>query len=219
MQDIYRIENEGDYTFTVVVGIYHYTDDAESVVRTDLKPVTVKMHLTPSPAKPGEVWGPVSNQFSAGLFWQTTDRGQGALQGLKIVVKSTKTNELWGYLAPPTHKLAKVELRDSDGSLVTPLKGKKLDGDLPRQIRATALPQESLIRRSASGPEGPLELLPNLPVCPWEVSIQDIYHIEKEGDYTLSVTVAIYHFTPDEQSVVRMDLPPVTAHLHLTASP
>jgi hypothetical protein len=218
LQDNYRIETEGDYTLTVIVGLYHFSSDGTDVRRMDLPPVTVKMHLTASPPKSGEAWGPISNHFAAGLFCESVDRSQRPFQELKIAVKTTKTNDLWGYLMPPSHKLAKVELRDAAGTLLTPLKGKKLDGDLPHQIWANTLPRDSLIRHTASGSVGPLELLHNLPVCPWDVSIQDTYRIEKEGDYTLSVTVAIYHFTSDEQTVVRMDLPPVTALVHLTPS-
>jgi hypothetical protein len=222
MQDVYRIEQEGDYTFTVVVGLYHLEDEGESAVRMDLPPVTAKMHLSRSPAegsepsKGGEVWGGVANQFCAGLSWETMDRGQGAFQDLRIGVKTSKTNDLWGYYVPSGHRLAKVELRDAAGMLLAPLNGKKLDGDLSGQPMLTVLASGSIITYAA--PEEPLVLIPNLAVYPWELSIQDIYRIEKEGDYTLAVTVALYHFTPDEQSVVRMDLSPVIVHMHLTPS-
>ena len=45
--------------------------------------------------------------------------------------------------------------------------------------------------------------------------IDDVYRIEHEGAYTLTVCVAIYEFAPDRQSVSRIDLPCVKAKLHL----
>jgi hypothetical protein len=120
---------------------------------------------------------------------------------------------------PPEHKLAKAELRDSNGILLVPLKGKNLDADLPQQILNKDLPREPMIGHNGGTPEGRLSFPPNLPVNPWEFSMQDIYRIEKEGNYTFTVCVAIYHFTDDKQSVVRMDLPSVSVHMYLTASP
>ena len=40
-----------------------------------------------------------------------------------------------------------------------------------------------------------------------EVNIQDVYPVKEDGDYTLTVCVAIYQFMPDKASVFRMDLP------------
>jgi hypothetical protein len=224
IQDIYRIEQEGDYTFTVVVALYHITNDGELVVRIDLPPVTVKMHLGPSPPEGsvlstgGEAWGAVTNQFCAGLLWETKARGHRPFQDLRIAVKTSNLKERVGYFVPASNKLAKFELRDAAGTVLAPVNGKKLDGDLPRQILAMGRSEASVISHTVGAPGDPLVLFQNVPTCPWDVSIQDIYHIEKEGDYTLSVIVALYHFTADEQSVVRMDLPPVTARLHLTPS-
>jgi hypothetical protein len=67
--------------------------------------------------------------------------------------------------------------------------------------------------------DGILPLAPNSPGNPWAFSMQDIYSIKKEGDYTFTVCVAIYYITKDQQSLVRMDLPSVTVHMHLTPSP
>jgi hypothetical protein len=54
--------------------------------------------------------------------------------------------------------------------------------------------------------------------CPIrDIVIQDIYRIPQEGDYTLTVWASIYEFAPDRQSVSRIDLPPVTAKIHLAA--
>jgi hypothetical protein len=47
IQDIYRIEHEGDYTFNIVVGVYYFVN-AQSVERMDLPEVTIHMHLTPT---------------------------------------------------------------------------------------------------------------------------------------------------------------------------
>lgn len=168
--------------------------------------------------KYGEAWGATTNQFCAGIFWATMDFGKGVFQDVDIVVKTSKTNAMWDYLIPPGRKLAKVELRDAQGVLLVPLKGKKLDGDLPQRILTKDLPRVPRFGHSGGFLEGWLILGPNLPDRPWQFPMQDIYRIEKEGEYTFTVNVAIYHFMPDQQSVVRMDLPPVSTNIHLTPS-
>jgi hypothetical protein len=46
IQNVYRIEQEGDYTLTGCIAIYEFAPDRQSVSRIDLPCVTVKLHLT-----------------------------------------------------------------------------------------------------------------------------------------------------------------------------
>jgi hypothetical protein len=48
IQDVYKIEEEGDYTLKVWVSVYKFQPDDQPVQRIDLLPVTVKLHLEPS---------------------------------------------------------------------------------------------------------------------------------------------------------------------------
>ncbi len=167
----------------------------------------------------GEGWGTATNQLCAGVDWFPVDEGRTAYQVVKIAIKSSKTNATLDYLVRPDDKLAKVELRDETGVLLVPLKGKKLDGDLPQQLTAKDWPREPERPRHAGGAlQGRLVLDPHVLAVHWEFVVQDIYRIEKEGDYTFAVRVALYHFTYDKKSLVRMDLPSVTVHMHLTPS-
>jgi hypothetical protein len=126
---------------------------------------------------------------------------------------------------PPGEKLAKAELREANGVLVVPLRGKKLDDDLPLQIKTKDLPRypQDLDPQGGRGAGGLIKnrlwISPNLPSRFSEFYIRDIYHIEKEGDYTFTFIVSIYHLTNDKQAVVRMDLPSLSVQMHLTASP
>ncbi len=172
----------------------------------------------------GEVWGDMTNQWCAGVAWETMSLGNRIVQNVSIAIKTSKTNGMSDYFVPPKKKLAKVELRDSQGMLLVPLKGKNLVGELPQQIlikdwpRYPADPDPRGGRGVGGLLEGRLFLAPNSLAVPWGFYMQDMYRIEKEGDYTFTVCMAIYHFTNDKQSVVRMDLPCVSIPMRLTPS-
>jgi hypothetical protein len=168
------------------------------------------------------VWSDVTNKFCAGVAWFSTDHGKGVIQVARILLKTTQTNAGWGYFMPPEGKLAKAELRDAQGVLVVPLLGKKLEGQLPHQTLLKDWPREPArgFHNPGGAPTGGLSFpADNLPVRFSDFSMQDIYRVESEGDYTFTVFVALYHFIDDQQSLVRIDLPSVTVHMHLTPSP
>jgi hypothetical protein len=168
--------------------------------------------------KSGLIWGKITNEFCVGVDWETAPIGKGFSQEVRILVKTSITNGILGYLLLPNHKLAKAELRDANGVVLVPLKGKKIDGELPQEIQSKDLPHHPARPRHLTSLKNLLFLSPSIPEVFWNFSMQDIYRIEKEGDYTFTIVVAIYHLTSDGQSAVRMDLSPVTVHLHLTAS-
>jgi hypothetical protein len=160
---------------------------------------------------PHTAWGEETNGVRAGVDWELSDK-----MDVQVFVLTFETSAMWNYIAPPGKTFMKFELRDAQGGLLTSLKGKKLDGELPQRI-----PTKDLPFRPASGfhhrstIDNRLLIGRGQPIIFRDVVIQDVYRIEQEGDYTLTVRVAIYKFAADEQSVFRMDLPPVTVKIHL----
>jgi hypothetical protein len=165
----------------------------------------------------GEAWGAVTNEFSAGIRWWTMPTKD---EVLNIYIKTSNTNAEWGYFVPADYKLAKAELRDTNGVLLIPIKGKELDGELPEMILYKDFPR--LPAKHAHQPPGQLFgsllLRPNEPTLFWEHFMHDIYHIEKDGEYTLTICVSLYHMTDDQKAFMRMDLPSVSIPMHLGAS-
>jgi hypothetical protein len=169
----------------------------------------------------GEVWGTFSNEFCSGLAWELSDNGRGGYQDeVVILVKTSRTNGLENYFGLPWGQVVQAELRDANGALVLPIKGKKLDaGELPQRILAKDWPRTPPQGRNGGG------LLVNyLMYCPkdrpvsWPFSMQDIYHIQKDGNYTFTIWMALYRYTDDKQAMVRFDLPSVSLRMHLVPS-
>ena len=130
------------------------------------------------------------------------------------------------FLKPPGDaKFLKVELRDPDGKVLTPLQ--KQDGSLPPSLQVRTFPRDSRPERH----DGNIDFLDRLYRCPSELgdfTIQNAFNIEKEGDYTLTVGCAIYVLPYNGHppinvdydkyqtlSATRVDLPCVTAKIHL----
>jgi hypothetical protein len=176
------------------------------------------MSAVPLPTElksPQMVWGGGSNGFRAGLCW-------GDFSGkmdITVLVLTFKTNTAWRYVVPPGKKFMKLELRDARGTLLPSLKGKELDGELPQRILTKDLPHSPPAGiHNPSMIEDWLTLAVGLPGRYRDFFIEDAYRIRQDGDYTLTVWAAIYEFASDRQSVSRIDLPPVTAKIHLSAS-
>jgi hypothetical protein len=162
---------------------------------------------------PHTVWGEERNGIRAGVDWEVSGG-----MNVQVVVLTFKTNAAWHYVAPHGKKFMTFELRDARGVLLAPLKGKQLDGELPQRILAKDLPLRRAVGHHGSSLEDWLLLAAGSPCAFRDVVIQDVYRIEQEGDYTLMVCVAIYEFAPDEESVSRIDLPPVKTKIHLRES-
>jgi hypothetical protein len=170
--------------------------------------------------KTGLVWGEGTNEIWAGVSWETKHAEQQTIQEVKILIQTTKTNGIGSFFLPQDRKLAKVELRDANGVLIEALPGKRPDTVLTNEILIKDLPHTPTYGHHSGMPKNGLQLSPNIPEEFWDFSIQDTYHIENEGDYTLKIVVGLYRTTSfDGKSVVRMDLPPVTVHMRLTPSP
>ena len=162
---------------------------------------------------PQTAWGEETNGLRAGMNWEFSGK-----MNVRVAVLRLTTNAAWNYVGPPGRTFPKCELRDARGVLVTPLRGEKLVGELPQRILTKDLPHSP-----PAGIHNPTMIENRLMLgdgqpCPIrDIVIQDIYRIPQEGDYTLTVWASIYEFAPDRQSVSRIDLPPVTAKIHLAA--
>lgn len=160
------------------------------------------------------VWGAETNGLRAGANWELTDK-----MNVRIFVLTSKTNVAWTYVAPPGKKLMKWELRDAHGTLLSPLSGKAVAEDMPQRISTQNLP-----RRPASGIhhrstiDNWLILGAGTPVIFRDIVIQDMYRIKLAGNYSLTLSLAVYEFSSDEQFVSRLVLPPVVLKLHLRES-
>jgi len=174
----------------------------------------------------GIVWGDENaKKVRAGI----ETRGDPESLTAKVVVFSAGTNGNWRYLAPPATKFATVKLMDSHGTVTEPLPGMRLDGNLPQRLAIKDLPREPIRGTKQRGSGGGLrDWLYGLPAKLSEFTIQNVYRIEKEGDYTLTVAAVVYEFPSDyksnvslasnEQFVTRIDLPTVTTKIHLKPS-
>lgn len=164
---------------------------------------------------PRTAWGGETNGLRAGLVWNDSS----SKLGVTVLVLTFQTNTAWRYVAPPGKNFLKLELRDAQGVLLAPIKGKELNGDLPRRIRTDDLPHSpSAGIHNAGMIENWLMLPPGLPDRLRDFFLQDVYKIEREGDYTLTVFPALYEFAADRKTVSRIDLLPVTIKLHLAPS-
>jgi hypothetical protein len=183
-----------------------------------LAAANVDTNSTPVPNEfigPRTAWGEETNGFRAGLVWGDSP----SKMDVAVIVLTFKTNIAWKYVAPPGRKFLKFELKDAKGAPLKPLKGKELDGELPKRIRTKDLPHTPEFAHHASMLQDWLLLSPGLPGPLRDVFIQDTYKIDKEGDYSLTILASVYEFETGEQTVSRVDLLPVTAKLHLTPTP
>ena len=87
--------------------------------------------------KPGSVWGDETNRVCAVVELQ----GRQDSQQVTAFLVSSDTNANWQYVAPPKVKFTKVELRDTNGVVVNPVPGRRLDGNLPARIPIKELPR------------------------------------------------------------------------------
>ena len=162
-------------------------------------------------------WGTETNGFCAGINTSSRAvRGKTARHSVTVYVLTSKTNTQWNYLALRDAKFSKFELRDPSGAIVVSLPGRRIDRDLRDRIPVNDLPRARGTRSSGNMPDSWLLLSPGSPAILAEICLQDVYHIRKEGDYTLTICPAIYEFTRDRKAVLRIALPCVDTKMHLS---
>jgi hypothetical protein len=155
------------------------------------------------------VWSAETNSFRTGV----------------LPVRPAKEIDIWVlsstnpgliYLYPPSGKPPKLELQDSNGVIILPIKN-KMDGELPQRL------SESNFRKfhfdgffHGNGAEyGYIMLAKDRPHILTTFAIGDVYQIEKEADYSLTVFPVIYKFETNGEYADRIDLPIVTTKIHL----
>lgn len=163
-------------------------------------------------------WGEQSNELRAGLVWDDETRDGSKIQRVEIVVLTSKTNVVLDYVKTPNEKFSKIEFRDSDGTLITPLLRKAMDGELPQKIQMEDLPRTPKFGRNNSLLAGALPLFQNHAVPLKEFVLQDVYQIKKVGDYTITIWPTVYKLATNGQFVTRIDLPSVSAKIPLKTS-
>jgi hypothetical protein len=161
------------------------------------------------------VWGEETNEIRAGLACANDIRDQTQMQLIQVLILTPKTNAVYDYVKPPNEKFARCELLNSNGTVMAPMRGKALAGELPQSIREEDLPKTPKFGRNNSLLAGALPLFQNNPMELKRFVIQDVYPIKTEGDYTLTVWPVIYHFSTNGQFVTRLDLLPVSRKVHL----
>ncbi|MGA2870310.1 MAG: hypothetical protein ABSF34_14270 [Verrucomicrobiota bacterium] len=164
------------------------------------------------------VWTAQTNNYRCGVSWEPDVFPN----EIDIWVLSSAKAEL-AYVRPPTGKPPKLELRDANGLLIQPVKG-MTDDKAPQKISADELPQydpdDGFFSGHWLGGHGVKYkyfligqgALPNLLIT---FSLDNIYHVGKEGDYTLTAFPFIYKFETNGEYLDRIDLPSVTAKIHL----
>jgi len=158
------------------------------------------------------VWTAQTNNFRCGISWEPDIFPK----EIDIwVLLSAKVGLI--YVRPPDGKPPKLELRDAKGLLIQPVKG-MTDDKPPQRIAANKLPQyHSDGFFSGHGVKYKYFFIgqripPSLLIT---FSLDNIYQVEKEGDYTLTVSPFIYKFETNGEYLDRIDLPSVTAKIHL----
>ncbi len=161
-------------------------------------------------------WGAETNEICAGILLSPNPQNNTDFDSVSVYILTSKTNVFWDYLGPPNMKFARFELKDSNGVVAAPKWwGIKLVSELPQRITKEDLPVD---RGRWKMLVNELCLKAGTPSRFKDFNIHDVYQIKKEGDYTLSVGVAIYQFAPDRKAVSRLDLPCVTIKIHLKPS-
>lgn len=167
------------------------------------------------PADSSVAWGSESKGFRAGVLCWTNSGGDAVVS---VLVSTTNKNVAWHYLKPPGNKFSRFELVDADSRTVLPTR-KRVSGQLPHKIPVDELPRVpdrgSVLRGSGGGLRDWLIVAPGAPAPIEDVVIRQVYRIPREADYTLTICLVLYELAPDKRNVSRMDLPCVTARLHL----
>lgn len=179
--------------------------------------------LEPAPITPSEMWPGVWKEDTNGLRVEVLVVPSNSPNPLVLVsVGSRVINALGSFVAPPNAKLAKCELRDPHGGLVMPTGGPSVEGVFASTISSEDLPRYRekwrLFSGSSNGAglKGLLRFTSNSPPDVLvRFQVGDVYRVREEGVYNLTVCPVIYAFGTNMAYLRRIDLPCVSAKLHL----
>jgi hypothetical protein len=163
----------------------------------------------------GIVWGRETNGLAVGIGVYDQKHDSIHTQQIYVFIQTSMTNVGRRYLSPPECKLTRLELKRADGTVITNVFTKNLVGELPKTVLVKDLPRTPESPRHASMLRDWLLLGPNAPSTLTIFTAGDIFRLEKEEDCTLSVTAAVYQYSTNWVSVLRVDLPPVEAKLRI----
>jgi hypothetical protein len=157
------------------------------------------------------VWNENTNGWRMLLsFWDTNTPNPHIL----VAVGSKVTNSGGGYFGSPNSKFAKFELLNSNGIIIPPKKGELLEYQFPARMPSSAFP-----KFSDGGLKNHFGFFSNSPpVGLYDIQMHSVYQIKEEGDYTLTVCAVIYKHETNTEYLDRIDLPCVTAKIHLVPS-
>jgi hypothetical protein len=160
-------------------------------------------------------WGDDTNGFRAG-----TEFGQ---EEEKIVVcvltsKEDSPNGRLEWFRPVDGKFAKVELKDINGMVIAPLAGKDLGTNLPKSIEIKDLGRVGDKWHGYWLTNAIYPLGTNTANCLGEFMINEVYLIESEGDYDLTIWPVIYQRYNAGPIAYRIPIAPTTRRIHLQKS-
>jgi hypothetical protein len=164
-------------------------------------------------------WGKESNGLRSGLMWATESNRQ----IISVLVHRASSNAVERCVAPPEGRFAVMELRDVNGDVIQPNhEGARMVAEMPLKIAVAELPktpQSGWFSGRGAMYKNPVMFGSDGIADLKQFTVQDAYTIEKEGDYKLTVWPSIYRFATNSNYVARIDIPPVTATLHLMKGP
>jgi hypothetical protein len=175
---------------------------------------TNKIDLTPWFTNKSFIWSDETNKLRTGVW-----RSLGSLVNEVDILVLSSTNAGLVYVYPPSGKIPKLELQDTNGLKIQPIKS-KMDGKLPQRLSADDLRvyhSDGLFMGHGVKYKY-LMLGRDAPHLLKEFTIGDVYEIKKEADYKLTVFPVIYKFETNGQYADRIDLPPVSVKIHLMPS-
>jgi hypothetical protein len=171
------------------------------------------------------VWNTNTEQFWHGVWkenrngWRTqiTFYTNTPVGTVTIEAGSVTTNSGRGYYTTPDQKFAVFELLSTDGIVLQPRWGKSLEGHYAMRISTRDYPKWA--QGHDAGGSYPFEFFSNGPprrlgAC----ALNQMYSIKKEDNYTLTVCPILYEIETNGSYLDRVDLPCVTAKVHLKPS-
>ena len=150
-------------------------------------------------------------------FWTGVNVSVPLANTVKVLILSTNPPEGMVYVLPPYDTFQRLELRDTNGTMIPPLYGSK--GDLPPRIPAKRMPHNrdglfsghgTIYKYFMLGPRGPGVFN--------DIRINDLYRIQEEGEYTLRICPVIYKFETNREYLDRIDWPSVCLKMRLQPS-
>jgi hypothetical protein len=155
------------------------------------------------------VWTEGTNGLRTQLYCSETNS---ANPRVSVMVGSVVSNS-WpsSYIGPPSGTFAKCALLNSKGVPMPCVKGQGMEGRLLPRIPVGSLP-----KWPDGGLRNRLGFLTNSPPDTIrEFKLLDVFRVEKEDDYTLTICPAIYRFETNGRFVDRLDLPCASLRVRL----